>query len=112
VRLERGARDALHDEGEAAAAQSPHGVDGDDVRVLELRDGARLAAEPRDRVVVGRGGARVDDLDGHVAPEGAVARPVDDGGAAASELADQFVVVLQLGEFRGQSERGGHDRDA
>jgi hypothetical protein len=54
----------------------------------------------------------VDDLDGDVAPEGAVAGAVDDGRAAASELAEQLVVVLEFGEFRGQSERGGHDRVA
>jgi hypothetical protein len=67
--------------------------------VLELRGGAGLAREAGHRLgVLDVLGA--DDLDGHRAAERAVAGEVDDGHAAAPQLADEVIVVLEFPDLR------------
>ena len=64
--------------------------DGDDVRVGEPRDGARLAAEPLDVLRIVRE-ALVQDLDRDQPAELAVARPVDARHAARAAQLLQLV---------------------
>src|SRR6185436_13729628 len=73
------------------------GVDHpDEVRMRELRDGARLAAEALELVLV-VGDLAVQHLDRHVAAERLVDREVDGRHAAAAELRLQPVAA---GEHR------------
>jgi hypothetical protein len=66
-------------------------VDGDDARVAEPRDGARLGEKAaHDGGVSGELG--VDDLDGHRAIERGVGRAEDDAHTAAAKLALQPVL--------------------
>jgi hypothetical protein len=64
----------------------PDVVDGEDVRVIQGGDGARLALETRDALRVGDevGG---EDFEGHAAAEPFVAREVDLAHAARAERA-------------------------
>jgi hypothetical protein len=59
-------------------------VQGADVRVVERRDGARLAEEPLHRLGVAARLVR-QELDGDAAPQAQVFRRVDDAHAAAAE---------------------------
>jgi hypothetical protein len=63
-------------------------VDGDDVRVIERRGGARLLLEACE--VVGRGGDAIgEELDRHFAPEPGVARAPDLPHAAGTDRCQQ-----------------------
>ena len=85
------AADELEDDVLPAVLLAP--VDhGDDVRVRELRDRARLTTEPLDLVRVVRV-ALVEHLDGHVALEHAVVGPVDARHAPAPEDALESVAA-------------------
>ena len=65
----------------------PDVVDDDDVRVLQLRDGLRLAQQAR--LAVGRVAARAQELDGDLAIELGIVRRVDLAHAAAPQQADE-----------------------
>src|SRR5207302_4268131 len=67
----------------------------DDVRVREPGDGARLVAEARDVLLVVCV-LRVEDLQGYVALEQRVARPVDGGHAAAADDLLEVISVRNL----------------
>ncbi len=89
--------------GEAAAAQPAHHevgavrlppvvVEGDDVGVLEAGDQLRLGLEAADEVgIVGELGP--DDLDGHLAADLRLGRPVDDSEAPPADLLQQSVAA-------------------
>jgi hypothetical protein len=64
--------------------------------MLQLRDGARFAREPRYcLIVVGVFGA--NDLDGDFAPELTITRAIHHGCGAAAKLAEYLVVTLEIG---------------
>jgi hypothetical protein len=69
-------------------------VDRDDVRMLEPRRDPRFAHEPLDERVV-EGERERQHLDRHLAVEHELARPVDDGHAAAAELLEHLVFADQ-----------------
>jgi hypothetical protein len=92
--LERLALDVLEDDVRAAVvlARVDH---GDDVRVRELRHGARLAPEALDLVGVGRDLA-MQELDRHRPLEGHVERAVDRRHPARAHLGVEAVAAVQL----------------
>ena len=65
-------------------------VDGDDVGVGEAGERLHLALEARERVGIG-GEGRGKHLDGDVAPEARVARPIDLAHAARADGCDDLV---------------------
>jgi hypothetical protein len=92
--LERLALDVLEHDVRAALVLA--GVDhADDVRVAELGDRARLAAEPLELVRVRRDLA-VHQLDRHAALERLVERPIDGRHAAGADLGVEPVPAAQL----------------
>jgi len=72
-----------------------HVIDGDDVRVRDLRGRARLHEEALD-LLVGTVLAAGEDLEGDDAVQLRVDRPVDDPHPPLAELSEELV----LGEFR------------
>ena len=68
----------------------PEVVDGDDVRVLELRRGFRLLFEPLLQIGVGDGGA-AHNLDGNFALEGWVEAEIDDAHGAFTQFTANLV---------------------
>src|SRR5688572_31823527 len=93
---QRSTWDDLHNEREAAVTKPPNGKQRDDVGMLELRDGARLARETGDRLIVVHE-LRTDDLDRDLAAELAIPRAIDDGSRTAAELAENLVVRFEIG---------------
>ena len=92
--LERLALDVLEDDVGPAVLLA--GVDdADDVRVAELGDGARLAAEALELVGV-RGDLAVHELDRDAALEHGVERAVDRRHPAGADLGVQPVPAIQL----------------
>ena len=88
---ERAARHEPHRHpGDALRAVDVVGVDGDDVRVLEPRDGLGLALEALGETGVVQELPR-QDLERHVAVEGRLEGPVDRGHAAPAERLDDAV---------------------
>ena len=87
--LERGALDELHDD-RAGVAALFEAIDVRDERMIQRREHARFAFEPRQpvRIVDDRLG---QDLDRDVALEAAVARAIDDAHTARTERADDLV---------------------
>ena len=65
-------------------------VDGRDVGVRQRGEHLRLALETRQPIAVGRKDLR-DDLEGHVAPEPRVPRPIDLPHPALAEKRGDFV---------------------
>src|SRR5207253_11055817 len=65
-------------------------VDGENVRMRERRDGARLALEPRHRFVV-VGGVRAEDFNGDLASEARIAGAIDLTHPAFAEERDDLV---------------------
>src|SRR5262245_58123318 len=65
-------------------------MDHADVRVIEPRNDARLALEPSAGLGV-FGQLRGQDLDGHVAPQPGVPRPVDLAHPTCSHRSDDFI---------------------
>ena len=84
------ARDVRHHE-EDDALRLVDGVDVDDVRMVELRRGLRLAQEARLDLAAERELGR-QDLDRDRALQPPVFRAIDDAHAAAPDLAVQLVV--------------------
>ena len=89
------ALDVLHDD-EVAAGVDAGVVDLDDVRVDELGDGERLAAEAGDELLV-VGEVLGEDLDGDGPLEHAIDGPVDGRHAAAAEAVAELVAVGDRG---------------
>ena len=87
--LERGALDELHDD-RARVAALFEAVDVRDERMIQRREHARFALEPRQpvRIVNDRIG---QDLDRDVAVEARVARAIDLAHATGAESADDLV---------------------
>ena len=75
---------------EGAAFVRADVVDDEDVGVIELGGGAGFLLEAREAVGI-RGEAGVNDLDGDVAPESRVPRPVDLAHAAGAEGREDLV---------------------
>ena len=75
TRTQRHAVEQLH-HGVGRVALVAELEDRDDVRMRERRDGQRLTLEARERLRVGRRGRR-QHLDGDIAMEPEVARPID-----------------------------------
>ena len=90
-----------HDE-EVRAVGVADVVDAADMRMIERRDGARLALEPRAQVGIA-GDVRREDLDGDAAIEPRVAGFVDFAHAASTQRADDFIRT----ETRASGERHG-----
>ena len=82
-RVERPAIDQLHRQ-EVGVAILLDRVDGDDVRVVQCGERARLAAEAFDALRVG-GDFRRKHFEGDVAPEGRVGGAVDGSHSAATD---------------------------
>ena len=101
--LEGRALDELHDEEQQLGVVADR-VDDDDVRVVELRRGARLALEAVFHAVV-ESQLRQHDFDGHLAVEPQVVREVHGGHATASELAADLVLA-----HRGRAQNGHEPR--
>src|SRR5678815_1404261 len=74
---QRAARHELHNEGETAVAGPTDRVQGDDVRMLQLRDRSRFTREPRYGLVI-VGVLRANDLDRDFTSELTVARAIHD----------------------------------
>ena len=86
---QRLAFEELHD-GVGSFTLSPEVVDGEDVRVGELGDRARLALEAGERLgIVGQIGG--EDLDGHVAVELGIPCAVDLAHATGAEVRENLV---------------------
>ena len=98
--VEWSAVDVLHDE-EQRIARVPNGVDHDDVGVIESRGRSGLALEPFFHAGVERE-VRQHDLDRDPAVQSQVVGEVDDGHAAAADLAADLVLAggecAELGE--------------
>jgi hypothetical protein len=92
---QRATRHELHNERETTVADATHGIQRDDVGMLELRDRPCLASKASDRLVV-IGVLGPDDLDRHQSAELTVARPVHDSGRTAAQLAEYFVFSLEI----------------
>ena len=92
------------------AALAADRVHRDDVRVVELRGGLGLDAEPGDLAGVDGGGER-QDLQRHAAAQRALDGLVDDAHAAAAQLADDAEVADPWGRrhrpARGPDRRSG-----
>jgi hypothetical protein len=86
----------LHRHVQAAVAGPTEVEDLDDVIVLDLADGGRLAAESLDRQVVARQ-LVVQHLDRDLAAQGHVLGLVDGPGGAVAEPLDQEVAVADRG---------------
>jgi hypothetical protein len=84
------ARDERHHEEETVLVIAEI-VDGDDARVIHLRDDARLPEEAL--LAIGRD--RADDLDRDLAIKERIARQIDDAHAAAAELLGHLVPVRE-----------------
>ena len=99
--LERGALDELHDD-RAGVAALLEAVDVRDERMIQRREHARFALEPRQpvRIVDDRVGK---DLDRDLALEARIARAVDLAHPTSAERADDFV-----GTETGASGVSGH----
>ena len=89
--IERAAVDVLHHEVQEAVLLL-HRMDVDDVRMVELRRGARLGEEPVPHALTVRE-PRQHNLDGHAAVELQVLREKDGGHSAASELSPDLVLA-------------------
>src|SRR5437867_3320360 len=91
------AGDMRHDEREPGVTEVADLVDANDIRVIELRDQARLALEAGQRLfvfdVIG-----ANELDRDFASGGAVARQIHDGRSPATQLAEYFVIRREHGE--------------
>jgi hypothetical protein len=87
--VEGAAGDQVHDEEEVPLI-APAVVDGDDVRVLEEREGLDLALEAGDAGIGGADGA-VENLDGHAAIGRELRGEVHDALPAAVELVEDGV---------------------
>ena len=94
--VQRLARDQLHRQ-EVRVAVLFDRVNGDDVRVVQRGQRARFAPEPLDAIGVG-GHVRGKDLEGDVAPERGIRRPVDRAhAAAADEALDRVAAEARAG---------------
>ena len=78
-----------HEEG--LVLVGPDVVEDADVGVVQAGDGRRLALEPL-HGARGAGARGMEELEGDLAPEARVARPVDDAHAAAPQAARHLVV--------------------
>ena len=67
-------------------------VEPHDIRVLEPGEGRRLAFEARAELRVVRD-PRMEDLEGHLAPEALVVRAPDDAHATPTELVTEAIAV-------------------
>ena len=104
---EVGAIDELHDEVEMAFARLAEIVDRDDAGVLELGEGARLAAEAGDELLVG-GDFGGEELDGDGAVERGLPAFIDSAHAALADEGFDGVLWEEAGEFfRGGWAPGG-----
>ena len=81
--------DVLHDD-EVAPLVDPGVIDLDDVGVDQLRDRERLTAEAGDEPLV-VGEVLGEDLDGDLALEDPVGRPVDGGHATRPEAVAELI---------------------
>jgi hypothetical protein len=86
--------DERHDEEERTLVP-PEVVDRDDRGVVHLRDNLSLAGKPLFQL--GRQISRRDQLDGDVAVQAGVSRPVDDAHSPAAELALDLVPLGEPG---------------
>jgi hypothetical protein len=102
----------LHDEVDDLPAPSD-AVDGDDMRVLELRRDAALALEALDEALVECELGR-QDLDGDVAIQPALTGAIDDRHPAAADLLEDVVIVRECRanrvELRLPARGGGRHR--
>ena len=93
------ALNVLHREDEALADPRRR-VGGDDVAVIELRRGADLTEKPLQHALAVQE-VRTDDLENFLAAHEPVLGQVDDAHAAASQLAEDFVIRV-VGQARRQ----------
>ena len=91
--LQRAAGQVLHHD-ERGAVDLAHVVDGDDVRMRELRERARLLDEHPSGLAIG-GGRGIEDLDRDLAVEGGVLGEVDLRRASGPDRLDDPVAALQ-----------------
>ncbi len=97
--LEVGALDVLHgDERLLAVAGVVH---GDDVGMVELAGGPRLAQERSGARRVAAAAAGGQRLERHQPAEGRVLRQVDDAHGAAAQLLDDLVAAQAFGSLHG-----------
>src|SRR5262249_29796557 len=117
VRLDRERRRGLHPRGEAVAAQELHHDEGrgavvrelengDDVAVLELGDGARLAEEPRPQLLDVVGEVPDHHLDRHLTIEHRIDAAVEHPHAAAPDAFENLITA----NLRGAVRRGRRSR--
>ena len=94
--LQRASRHQLHHQRESTVAESLDGMHRHDVRVLQAGHRARFAGQPGNRVLSPRRELWTNHLDRHVAKERAVTGAIHHRAAAASQLAQQRVLVFEV----------------
>ena len=96
---ERHARHELHDQ-QVEAVRGVEVVNARDVRVTQPGQGHGLVSKPRPGFRVFKGRGR-QDLDGDVAIEAVVERPVDDAHATGAEFLDDAVTPKGAADHQG-----------
>src|SRR4029079_14280155 len=94
--LERSSSDMRHDDCKPRGAKVEDRPNGNDVWVIDLRDVACLAREPRERLVV-VDVFRANELDLHLVAGGSLSRQVHERRSPATDLANDLVVAVQRG---------------